>query len=136
MTGYMGRLRVLNNPDYVGVNNGIASLKIFDGLSITTLQSVLEILRAYESEIDNLERLYAILRRNQRGLRESTWNVPTETLRRQYLTIAEPMERRIKQYDIRMDVLNHEMRDEVMSIGDCISQPKGQLVLEKIFPGY
>jgi hypothetical protein len=46
------------------------------------------------------------------------------------------MERRIKQYDIRMDVLNHEMRDEVMSMGDCISQPKGKLVLEKIFPGY
>ena len=70
MTGYMGRLGALKHAAYknVGVNNGIASLKPFDGLSITTLQSVLEILRAYKSEIDNLERLYGILRRGQRSL--------------------------------------------------------------------
>lgn len=133
----MGRLGALKHPAYknVGVNNGIASLKLFDGLSITTLQSVLEILRVYESEIDNLERLYGILRRGQRSLRQSTWIAPTDTLQRQYLAIVEPMERRIKQYDIRMDVLNHEMRDEVKSMGEDISQPQGQLVYEKAFPG-
>ncbi|KAJ5380820.1 uncharacterized protein N7496_003248 [Penicillium cataractarum] len=137
MTGYMGRLGALKHAAYknVGVNNEIASLKLFDGLSITTLQSVLEILRAYESEIDNLERLYGILRRGQRSLRQSTWITPTDTLQRQYLAIAEPMERRIKQYDIRMDVLNHEMRDEVMPMGDEIPAPQGQLVYEKAFPG-
>ena len=93
----MGRLGALKHPAHknVGVNNGIASLKLFGGLSIIALQSVLEILRAYESEIDNLERLCGILRRIQRALQQSTWIAPTDTLQRQYLAIAEPTERRI-----------------------------------------
>ncbi|KAJ5669610.1 hypothetical protein N7462_010680 [Penicillium macrosclerotiorum] len=136
-TAYLGRLEILRRQSYRGIsaNEGILSLKVFDGLSVATLESVLEILRAYENEIPNLDRLYAILRRGQRPIHRSKLPAPTEGLRREYLAVAEPMEKRIKQYDIWMNVLNHDIRDEAMIMSDLNSRPRGGFVYYMAFPG-
>lgn len=115
-------------------NNGIVGLKLYDDMSISTLQSTLHLLRKYESEIVNLQRLYSLLRKRQLDLPDlinaSASN--TANTKREYLAIAAPMDRRIRQYDIRMNVLNHEIRDEAMEIGNG---DQGQYVYYRAFAG-
>lgn len=112
-------------------NNGVAALKLFPGLSLSTLLSVLQILEAYESEITNLGLLYSILRGGQLALHETADLAHTAVVRTEYMAIAEPMEKRIRQYDIRMDVVNMEMCDEAMGFYD---RPRGEFVYHKTFP--
>ncbi|KAJ6095740.1 hypothetical protein N7486_006486 [Penicillium sp. IBT 16267x] len=44
-----------------GTKNGIASLRMFDNTPLPILKSVVEGLKAYESEIANIKQLYSIL---------------------------------------------------------------------------
>ncbi|KAJ6160947.1 hypothetical protein N7470_004343 [Penicillium chermesinum] len=46
-------------------SNGVAAMKIFEHMSVQNLRSMLEVLKAYESEIENLTKIYAILRAAQ-----------------------------------------------------------------------
>ncbi|KAJ5796280.1 uncharacterized protein N7518_004820 [Penicillium psychrosexuale] len=112
-------------------NNGIASLKLFRGLSLSALLSVIHILEAYESEIDNLRLLYSILRRGQLSLHETADLAQTAFVRTEYMAIAEPMEKRIRQYDIRMNVVNMDICDEAMGFYE---RQKGEYIYHKAFP--
>ncbi|CAG7937595.1 unnamed protein product [Penicillium nalgiovense] len=112
-------------------NNGIASLKLFQGLSLSTLLSVIHILEAYESEIDKLRLLYSILRSGQLALHETADLAKTAVVRTEYMAIAEPMEKRIRQYDIRMNVLNMDICDEAMGFYE---RQKGEYIYHKAFP--
>ncbi|CDM35181.1 hypothetical protein PROQFM164_S04g000062 [Penicillium roqueforti FM164] len=112
-------------------NNGIASLKLFRGLSLSTLLSVIHILEAYESEIENLRLLYSILRRGQLSLHETADLAQTAVVRTEYMAIAEPMEKRIRQYDIRMNVVNMDICDEAMGFYE---RQKGEYIYHKAFP--
>ncbi|KAJ5773237.1 hypothetical protein N7457_008133 [Penicillium paradoxum] len=112
-------------------NNGVAALKLFPGLSLSILLSVLQILEAYESEIGNLNLLYAILRSGQLALHEAADLAHTTVVRTEYMAIAESMEKRIRQYDIRMDVLNMEICDEAMEFHE---RRKGEYIYHKAFP--
>ncbi|CAI7644098.1 unnamed protein product [Penicillium glandicola] len=112
-------------------NNGIASLKLFQGLSLSTLLSVIHILEAYESEIDNLRLLYSILRSGQVALHGAANFAQTAVVRTECMAIAEPMEKRIRQYDIRMNVVNMDICDEAM---DLYERPRGEYIYYKAFP--
>ncbi|EKV16374.1 hypothetical protein Pdw03_6390 [Penicillium digitatum] len=112
-------------------NNAVASLKLFQGLSLSTLLSVVHILEAYESEIDNMRLLYIILRSGQLALHETADLAQTAVVRAEYMEIAEPMEKRIRQYDIRMNVVNMDICDEAMGF---YRRQKGEYVYYKAFP--
>jgi hypothetical protein len=112
-------------------NNGIASLKLFPDLHLSTLLSVVQILEAYESEIEKMKLIYTILQSGQLALHQSGDIAQVAAVESEYLTIAEPMEKRIRQYDARMDVLNMEICDEAMGFYD---RPKGEHVYYKAFP--
>ncbi|KAJ5383798.1 hypothetical protein N7517_001709 [Penicillium concentricum] len=112
-------------------NNGIASLKLFQGLSLSTLLSVIHILEAYESEIENMSLLYSILRSGQLALHQTADLAQTAVIRTEYMAIAEPMEKRIRQYDIRMNVVNMEICDEAMGF---YQRQKGEYIYLKAFP--
>ncbi|KAJ6049545.1 uncharacterized protein N7446_007127 [Penicillium canescens] len=129
----LGELRVLRRRFMrTETNNGIAAMKLFPDLSLSTLLAVVHILEAYESEIPNLKLLYSILQNGQLGLYENEdAQERTAVVRSDYDVIAEPMEKRIHQYDIRMDVLNMEICDEAMGFHDGL---KGQHVYTKVFP--
>ncbi|KXG48222.1 uncharacterized protein PGRI_020920 [Penicillium griseofulvum] len=128
----VGELQVLRRHFLrTETNNGIASLKLFQGLSLSTLLSVIHILEAYESEIDNMRLLYSILRSGQLALHQTPDLAQTAVVRTEYMAIAEPMEKRIKQYDIRMNVVNMEVCDEAMGF---YQRQKGEYIHHKAFP--
>ncbi|KAJ5849905.1 hypothetical protein N7455_009761 [Penicillium solitum] len=112
-------------------NNGIAALKLFQGLSLSTLLSVIHILEAYESEIENMKLLYSILRSGQLALHETADLAQTAVVRTEYMAIAEPMEKRIRQYDIRMNVVNMDICDEAMGF---YQRQKGEYIYHMAFP--
>jgi phosphatidylethanolamine-binding protein (PEBP) family uncharacterized protein len=79
-----------------------------------------------------LELLYSILQNGQLVLYETEdAQDRTAVVRADYDAIAEPTEKRIHQYDIRMDVLNMEICDEAMGFHDRL---KGQHIYTKVFP--
>jgi hypothetical protein len=119
--------------------NGMASLKLFDHMSMATLRSVVDILQAYENEIPNLERLYSILRRAQIGLHQILDDSGKDDSRKaifkkQYLAIAEPMGRRLAHYDNLMDVLTIDMFEEAAMLRGDGSRDTGQHVYYRVFP--
>lgn len=128
----LGELQVLRRHFLRSeTNNGIASLKLFQGLSLSTLLSVIHILEAYESEIDNMRLLYSILRSGQLALHETADLAQTAVVRTEYMAIAEPMEKRIRQYDIRMNVVNMNICDEAMGF---YQRQKGEYIYHEAFP--
>ncbi|KAJ5595125.1 uncharacterized protein N7459_001333 [Penicillium hispanicum] len=122
-------------------NNGIAGLQLYDNMSISTLQSILQLLRSYESEILSLQRLYSLLQKRQLDLPalmdlgngHLASSSITAATKKEYIAIAGPMDKRIRQYDIRMNVLNHAMRDEAVEF-DGDQQARWQYVYYKAFP--
>ncbi|OQE46103.1 hypothetical protein PENCOP_c001G05111 [Penicillium coprophilum] len=128
----VGELQVLRRHFLQSeTNNGVASLKLFQGLSLSTLLSVIHILEAYENEIDNMRLLYSILRSGQLSLHQNADLAQTAVVRTEYMAIAEPMEKRIRQYDIRMNVVNMEICDEAMNF---YQRQKGEYIYRKAFP--
>ncbi|KAJ5612584.1 hypothetical protein N7510_005778 [Penicillium lagena] len=119
--------------------NGMASLKIFDNMPMSTLRCVVDILEAYESEIPNLEQLYSVLRQAQIGLHQRVDengkdDARKAILKKRYLAIAEPMGRRLAHYDNRMDVLAIDMYEEAATLRGDGSRDTGQHVYYRAFP--
>lgn len=135
----VGELKVLNRYFFeYSRNHGIVGLKLYENLSFQTLHSVIEILEAYEREIPNLEKIYSILRDGQLELYQEDGfgghNAPVHHTQRRYLSIAEPLEKRLLHYDARMDVLIMDIADEAMNLH--VFKPglrKGLYVHEKAF---
>ena len=82
------------------------------------LQAILNLLRKYESEIVNLQRLYTLLRKRQLGLSDLIKTDPSHigNTKSEYLSIAKSMKRTIERSDIRVDALNHEIRGQAMEL--------------------
>lgn len=113
--------------------SGVQGLKLYDGLSPRTLESVIELLEAYEREIEPLSQVYTALRRLQIGLRESTGDDEDAVLQ-QYPPVADPIAKRLLQYDARLDVLTMELYDEGMVLHDDPKLRQGWYVSEEVFP--
>lgn len=114
-------------------NKGVAGLTLYEHLSVSTLESVVELLQSYESEIENLENLYRVLRQEQLGIHSAT---PSSHTYSRYTGVAAPLAKRLSRYDARMDVLKMDIYDEAMALhaADCQLR-KGWLVYDKAF-GY
>ncbi|RMJ26768.1 hypothetical protein PHISP_02368 [Aspergillus sp. HF37] len=135
----MGELKVLNRhfSEY-SRNTGIAGLKLYENLSIKTLRAIIEVLEAYEREIPNLERIYTILRSAQLELyQEDGFGGYTGQIyqtQRRYLSVAEPLEKRLLHYDARMDVLAWDIYDEAMELHAFRpGMRKGLYIYQKVF---
>lgn len=114
-------------------NKGIAGLKLYEHLSVSTLESVVELLEAYECEIDSLNGLYKILREEQ----VDVWSYPQgNSAYRRYMDVAEPLAKNLCWYDVRMAVLDIEIYDEAMALhADDPKLQKGWYIYDKAFPG-
>ncbi|KAJ5287463.1 hypothetical protein N7478_003149 [Penicillium angulare] len=121
---------------WISPRNGMAALRLFDNMSIPTLQSIIEVLNAYESEIPHLLQLYSILGKAQLGLTQllALKNDHIAETKKRFLAIAKPMARRLEKYDIRVDVLTMRSFDEAMALGHEGFRQKGQHVYYKAFP--
>lgn len=111
---------------------------MYENLSMKTLKAVIEILEAYEREISSLEKVYAILRGAQLDLYQEDgfggFSAQIQQTQRQYLGIAEPMEKRLLHYDARMDVLIMDIYDEAMELHPFhLGLRRGLYVYQKAF---
>ncbi|KAJ9194587.1 hypothetical protein DTO164E3_7254 [Paecilomyces variotii] len=125
----LGQQLCVNN-DFGG---GIRKLRLYDGLSLSTLESVIEILEGYEREIEPLGEVYAVLRRLQIGLREPS-KADEDAVLRDYPPVADSIARRLFQYDVRLGVLGMQMYDEVTALHDDPKLQRGWLVWGEVFP--
>lgn len=114
----------------------IETLLLFDNTPISDLKSVVEVVKAYVSEIVNLKQLFSILGEAQLELGQLL--VPDadvqETKKRtkkRFLAVAQPMEQRIKKYNVRMNVLTMTMSDEAIASRD---EDVGKSVYSIVFP--
>lgn len=92
-------------------SSGLSGLKLYEGLSLEKLQSVIQLLEAYEREIEPLGEVYALLRGLQVGLRQPTTE-DQEAVMSQYPALADPIAKRLLHYDSQLDVLAMDMEDE------------------------
>lgn len=119
-------------------DNGIASLKLSDGLSIFTLYAIYEVLIAYESDIPQLEQIYSILQKRQLGLdglhvaRSSPLKM--EFLKKEFNKIARPMGQRIAVCDIRINALNDYTREELGKQQQSGKSGRSEYIYDMAFP--
>lgn len=114
---------------------GIVSIQFFDGMSIMTLKSIFEVLKAYESEIINVDKISSMLREAQLDLDqllESNESKPLD-IRKKFLDIAKPMGERLQVYEHRIAALMTLAIDEAVCSGKA-SPPKGYWVYSMVFP--
>lgn len=110
--------------------NGLASLTLYDGLSLGTLQSVIELLRAYEREIEPLGQVYSLLRQLQIGIRSPTFEDEQKVLR-DFPPLAVPIAKKLLHYDARLGVLSMDMEDEAVAIHGYSTAREGWLVIDR-----
>lgn len=100
------------NPLWTALaKKGLRSLKLFEGLSITSLEAVIELLEAYVKEVTSVNTLYQVLRELQVGFR-----IPTEgdeqAVLKQFVPVANQFAKRLLHLDARLNVLVSDMEDE------------------------
>ena len=92
-------------------SDGLGSLRLFDGLSVASLEAVIELLEAYVKEIESMNALYQLLHGLQVGLRmptEDDENVVFE----QFIPASKQFARRVLHLEARLDVLVSTLEDE------------------------
>jgi hypothetical protein len=112
---------------------GISNLRLYEGLSIDTLKSVIQLLEAYKHEIAAVGEVYELLRSLQVGLRAPTSHDEKAVLEN-YPPLADQLARQLVHLDARLDVLMAELEDEHMeSFGDS-PERHGWLVRDRVYP--
>jgi hypothetical protein len=110
---------------------GLAGLTLYDGLSLGTLRSVIELLEAYEREIEPFGQVYSLLRQLQIETR-----LPTPEDEQKVLTDfppqADPIAKRLLHYDARLDVLGIDIEDEASAIHGDSTAREGWLVIDRV----
>lgn len=114
----------------------IETLLLFENTPISDLKSVVEVLKAYVSEIVNLKQLFSILGEAQLELGQllvpdADVQETKKKTKRRFLAVAQPMERRIKKYNARLNVLTMTMSDEAIASRD---EDVGKSVYSIVFP--
>lgn len=112
-------------------HDGLASLTLYDGLSLGTLQSVIELLRAYEREIEPLGQVYSLLRQLQIGIRSPAFEDEQRVLR-DFPPLADPIAKKLLHYDARLGVLSMDMEDEAIAIHGYSAAREGWLVIDRV----
>lgn len=112
---------------------GLMSLKLFEGLSIASLEAVIELLEAYMKEIASVNALYQILRELQVGFRTPTEEDEHAVLR-QFVPAANHFARRLLHLDARLKVLVTDMEEEFWNAYGAVKGREGWLVHDVLFP--
>jgi hypothetical protein len=115
--------------NYKGI--AIEYLWLYEGLSLESLQSVVDVLEAYKREIEPLGAVYAFLRNRQIGLRQPTQEDQMAVLKG-YPRLADPIAKRLVNYHARMWVLLTDIHDEARAIHGSARVSKGWSVASRV----
>ncbi|KAJ5166880.1 uncharacterized protein N7482_005661 [Penicillium canariense] len=113
---------------------GLMSLKLFEGLSITSLEAVIELLEAYVKEVTSVNALYHTLRELQVGYRSPTEDDEQAVLK-QFVPGANQFSRRLLHLDARLKVLVSDMEDDFWNEHGAAKGREGWVVHYALFPG-
>ncbi|KAK2761213.1 hypothetical protein FQN54_001734 [Arachnomyces sp. PD_36] len=112
-----------SNYDADSPVGGIQNLKLFDNLSIQTLKSTLDLLAAYEKEIEPLQEIYTLLRSLQVDLSRTPTQEDEQEVLTRYPPLADPIAERIIHYNSRLAVLCMDVEVEALERYKATQQP-------------
>lgn len=114
-------------------HQGPRKLQLFDGLSISSLESVVTLLEAYRRQIPTMDEIYVILRRLEVDFRTPTTD-DEEAVKQQYLPLADALAKQLLHLDARLDVLVSRLSDENWETHGASPEHKGWLVYDRVYP--
>ncbi|KAJ5215651.1 uncharacterized protein N7498_002058 [Penicillium cinerascens] len=126
-------IRVLQPLRAALTNPGPRGLRLFDGMSVASLEAVVEVLEAYAKEIASVNALYQLLRGLQVGFRMPTEDDEKAVLE-QFIPTAHEFARRILHLDARLCVLVSDLEDEFWNAYGPVTGRDGWLVHDVVFP--
>lgn len=111
----------------------LRQLQLFDGLSISSLESVITLLEAYKRQIPAINEIYALLRSLGVGFRTPTPD-DEKAVEQQYLPLADALAKQLLHLNARLAVLVSELRDENWEKHGDSQLRNGWLVSRRAFP--
>ena len=126
---------VLGLLGYALSRQGPRGLRLYEGLSFSSLEAVIEILQAYRKEIAGLEVVYCVLKGLQVSFRAPTESDEGAVLER-YPPVSDALGRRLLHLDARLKVLESELEDETWDKRPAHSGVHGWYVEHKVFPSH
>lgn len=115
------------------LQQGPRQLRLFDGLSISSLESVVTLLEAYKRQIPAMDGIYMILRRLEVDFRTPTID-DEKVLELQYLPSADALAKQLLHLDARLTVLVSRLSDENWETYGASPEHKGWLVYDRVYP--
>ncbi|CAI7618827.1 unnamed protein product [Penicillium manginii] len=114
---------------------GLASLRLFEGLSVGTLERVITLLDAYVREVATVNALYQLLRELQVGFRTPTEEDEQAVLKR-FVPHANDFAKRLLHLDARLKVLVTDLEDEFWNEHGAAKGRDGWRVHDVSFPRF
>ena len=112
---------------------GPKQLRLFDGLSVGSLEPVVTLLEAYESQIPAMNEIYTVLRKLEVGFRTPT-TADEQAAKEQFLPLADALAKHLFHLDARLAVLVSKLTDESWErLGDSLEH-RSWLVYDKVYP--
>ena len=112
---------------------GPKQLRLYDGLSVGSLESVVTLLEAYASQIPALNEIYTVLRKLEVGFRTPTAE-DEQAVKEQFPPLANVLAKHLLHLDARLAVLVSKLSDENWEIHGNSLEHRGWLVYDKVFP--
>lgn len=113
--------------------SGPKQLRLFHGLSVSSLESVVTLLEAYESQIPAMNEIYTVLRKLEVGFRTPTTE-DEQAVKEQFLPLADALAKHLLHLDARLDVLVSKLADENWERHGDSLEHRSWLVYDKVFP--
>jgi hypothetical protein len=112
---------------------GLRSLRLFDGLAISSLESVIELLEAYKRLLPQMDEIYVTLRSLEVDFRMPTTD-DVEAVEEKFRPLADTLARQLLHLDARLALLVLNLGDENWeNYGDSQAH-KTWLVYDRAFP--
>ncbi|KFZ19342.1 hypothetical protein V501_00711 [Pseudogymnoascus sp. VKM F-4519 (FW-2642)] len=112
---------------------GPRRLRLFDGLSVSSLESVVTLLEAYRRQIPAMDEIYVILRRLEVDCRTPTTD-DEKAVEQQYLPLADVLAKQLLHLDARLAILVSRLSDENWETHGASPEHNGWLVYERVYP--
>lgn len=126
-THYLGYLRAALTMQ------ALRNLKLFNGISVASLEAVLELLEVYANEIPNVKNMYHYLRGIQVGFRTPTED-DEQVVLENFIPMANQFARRLLHLDARLKVLVSDLEDEFWDKYGAVQGRDMSLVYDMVFP--
>jgi hypothetical protein len=112
---------------------GPRELRLFDGLSISSLESVVTLLEAYRGQIPVMDEIYVTLRKLEVGFRTPTKD-DEKAVEQQYLPLADALAKYLLHLDALLATLVSKLSDENWKIHGASQEHNGWLVYDRVYP--